>query len=201
MNIEKLLDLRISQRYFDDSQKINADDLNKILQAGKKAPNGFGLEGWKFINITGERTKLQQLAWGQPAISESSNVIALVGYSNDYIAANPEVIAMRLDQMGISQEAKDRYSDLIFNKMDMDRYFENQNHIAAGYMTLQAKDLGIDSLIVGGFDPKAVGELLGLDKQMLNVSLLLCLGYPKKEEQKTRLHRDDKDVIEHVVID
>ncbi len=47
----KAMDFRHACKVFDDTKKISEDDLNFILEVGRKSPSSFGMEPWKFLVV------------------------------------------------------------------------------------------------------------------------------------------------------
>jgi nitroreductase len=44
-------------------------------------------------------------------------------------------------------------------------------------MIMAAAVIGVDSCPMGGFEPAAVAEVLGIDRTQVEVAILLALGY------------------------
>ena len=62
-NFTKAMDFRHACKVFDETKKISDEDMNFILEAGRKSPSSFGMEGWKFLVNTNEElmAKLQNI--------------------------------------------------------------------------------------------------------------------------------------------
>ncbi len=200
MNVKDAIELRYSTRYLDPVKKISDQDINTIIDAARRAPNGLALEAWKFYVIDGNKEELAKAAYNQKHVLDSSHVIALVAYKDHYIQNNPELITERLDMMGLDEEKKLQYKDRIFNHMNINEYANSQNHIAAGYIALQATELGIGSVIAGGIDRDAIANVLGLNTDDLGVTLLVSLGYSLDEKPKKRKNRDINTVVQKVTL-
>lgn len=70
------MDFRHACKIFDETKKISSDDLNFILEAGRKSPSSFGQEPWKFLVITNPelKAKIRPFCWDQPQITTCSIV-------------------------------------------------------------------------------------------------------------------------------
>jgi len=73
------------------------------------------------------------------------------------------------------EEAMQIYHDTA--RGDLAAWSVAQCHIAAAEMMMAAAVIGIDSCPMGGFEPEAVAETLGIDRGKVEVALLLALGY------------------------
>ena len=56
-NFTKAMNFRHACKVFDDTKKISDEDMKFILEAGRKSPSSFGMEGWKFLVITNDELK------------------------------------------------------------------------------------------------------------------------------------------------
>ncbi len=43
------MDFKHTCKVFDDNKKISDEDINYILEIGRKFPSSFGMEAWKFL--------------------------------------------------------------------------------------------------------------------------------------------------------
>lgn len=56
--VKEIINKRYSTRYLNPEKKINSEDIETIIEAGRKAPSGYGTEPWKFLIIDGNTEKL-----------------------------------------------------------------------------------------------------------------------------------------------
>ncbi len=196
MNVKEAIDKRYSTRYYDPQKEIPAADLALILKAGMRAPSGLGLEPWKFIVITGDRAKMFEASNKQQHIQDASLVIALVNYTKELVEDHPHVFTDKFEQSGFNEEKQQTY--LEYAKVKGTQYFREQLMFAASQMSLQATELGIGSVIVGGYDQQQMGELLHLNPRHYQVGLLISFGYPNQERTSERENRDVADVVTYV---
>lgn len=196
MTVKQAVDTRRSTRYYQLDKKISSEDLQVIIDAGRKAPNGLALEAWKFVVLTGDFSKLGEATYGQPHVQDASHVIALVNYKQEYVSANPEVVTDLLLSKGFPQARIDGYMPMLEARGT--QYYREQTMFAASQMVLQAAGLGIGSVVVGGFDPAKVAEVIGLDTDKFEVSLVVDFGYAVEGEVKPRILRDIDEVVSYI---
>lgn len=198
MTVKQAIDTRRSTRYYQEDKKISDKDIETILAAGKKAPNGFGIEPWKFYVLSGDMSKIKEATYGQEHIQNASHVFALVNYKRELVDSDPSVIKDLLAKKGFSGEQMDAY----FSKVSATgtQYYREQVMFAASQMVLQATALEIGSVVVGGYIPDKLADVIGLDKDKYEVGIVISFGYPKPGETKPRLTRDDAEVIEYITL-
>jgi nitroreductase len=74
------MDFRHACKIFDDTKKVSSEDMNYILEAGRKSPSSFGMEPWKFLVITNDdlKEKLKPFCWNQPQITTCSHLVVIL---------------------------------------------------------------------------------------------------------------------------
>ena len=74
------MDFRHACKIFDESKKVSNEDMNFILEAGRKSPSSFGMEPWKFLVITNDelKEKLRPFCWNQPQITTCSHLVVIL---------------------------------------------------------------------------------------------------------------------------
>lgn len=197
--VSQAVSSRHSMRYFDPTKQVNKADQAVILNAGLHAPNGFGVEAWKFIVIDGDRSELQKVAYGQAPITDCSFVVAALYVKSKYLERNPDFFISKLKKSGLNDEKIEQYLQMVMPNVD-GNYFREQVPYATAQMVLQAEALGINSLIMGGFIEEEVAKLLGVDLEEYGIVTLTAFGYSKAEVDvnKERVIRDQLESIEFI---
>lgn len=198
MTVKQAVETRRSTRYYQTDKKISKEDIKIIIDAGRKAPNGFALEAWKFIVLSGDFSKIAAATYGQPHIQDASHVVALINYKHEYVKQSPQVITDLLVSKGLTPEKADAYLETLESRGNATQYYREQTFFAASQMVLQAAGLGIGSVVVGGFNPQAMAEAIGLDADKYEVSLVVDFGYAVETEVKPRTLRDIEDVVSYI---
>lgn len=208
-----LLDLiknRASIRDY-STRVIDENNIDIILEAGRLAPSWINVQPWHFISIKNQDTKnlLSELANNQKQIKEASHVIVMLADFTAWEDKKFKKVMQKREGMD-----NDRI-DFILNSPILNPTLRNEEILmirtveqctyAMAYMTLQAKDLGIDSCIVGALGNELTNfnlELLAKVKKDLMIPDknyiigFLTLGY-KKEESKTptKYRKDFEEVV------
>ncbi|RXJ85559.1 NAD(P)H-dependent oxidoreductase [Arcobacter cloacae] len=202
------MDFRHACKIFDESKKISDEDINFILEAGRKSPSSFGQEGWKFLVITNEelKAKLRPFCWDQPQVTTCSHLVIILAAIE---AVKPEsgIPALRFARREMPQEKKDFYNKLYKDHLTVTKVLDSdeniyswtarQTYIAAGNMMTAAAIKGIDSCPIEGFDKAKVEEVLGLDTKKFQLSMVLPFGY-RINPQSTQLREEFKNIVEFI---
>ena len=202
------MDFRHACKIFDESKKISDEDINFILEAGRKSPSSFGQEGWKFLVITNEelKAKLRPFCWDQPQVTTCSHLVIILAAIE---AVKPEsgIPALRFARREMPQEKKDFYNKLYKDHLTVTKVLHSdeniyswtarQTYIAAGNMMTAAAIKGIDSCPIEGFDKAKVEEVLGLDTKKFQLSMVLPFGY-RINPQSTQLREEFKNIVEFI---
>ncbi|MFA6741029.1 MAG: NAD(P)H-dependent oxidoreductase [Arcobacteraceae bacterium] len=200
------LAFRHACKIFDETKKINDEDMTYILEAGRKAPSSFGMEAWKFLVITNEelKAKLKPVCWDQAQITTCSHlVIVLAGIEG--VKPESGIPEKRFTRREMPQEKLDFYLGLyaghlkqtLFSDENIYAWTAKQTIFASQNMMMAAAIKGIDSCPIEGFDKEKVEEILGLDTTKYQLSLVLPFGY-RINPQSTQLRVPFENVVEYI---
>ena len=207
-----LLDLiknRKSVREYTE-QKISREDLTKILEAGYYAPSWMNSQPWKFIAIENQETKdlLCELSSHQPHVKNAAALICCIADKNGW---SKEEFGAVLKARGMGDEGIEKifnipmfYPPLLGEDKTLMRSVEQVTY-AVSYMMLEARELGIDSCIIGALQNEATviknAELVQKVNEKLNLSkddvliTIITLGYAKEETPTVKQRKDFNKVV------
>ena len=202
----KAMDFRHACKVFDESKTISDEEMTYILEAGRRSPSSFGMEGWKFLVITNKalKEKLRPACWDQVQITSSSHlVIVLAAIEN--VKVESGIPEKRFSRRKMSQENLDFYLDLYAKHLapvlstddNIYCWTARQTYIALGNMMTAAAYIGIDSCPIEGFEKEKVEEILGLDTKKYQVSVIVPFGY-RLNAQSEQLRLPFEDVVEFI---
>lgn len=212
MTHEQILDIlnfRHACKEFDSSKKISDSDFEIILKGGQLSPSSMGIEPWKFLVIQNEslREELATVSWGgKKQIPSCSHLVILLSRMPKELKHDSSYIHHLLtDVKQMPQEAIENFKGVV--KMIEDTRFQNnekallnysclQTYIAAANMMTVSAMQQIDSCAMGGYDQKAVEEILIkhnlLNKDEFYLTLMIAFGYRINEPTpKTRQSLND----------
>ncbi|QSZ40831.1 NAD(P)H-dependent oxidoreductase [Sulfurimonas aquatica] len=202
----KAMDFRHACKVFDENKKISDEEINFILEAGRKSPSSFGMEAWKFLVITNEelKAKLRPACWNQVQITSCSHlVIVLAGIES--VKPESGEVKKRFNRREMPEDKLEFYLGLYASHMEQTlssdeniyAWTSKQSYIAAGNMMTAAATLEIDSCPIEGFDKNQVEEILGLDRSKFQLSLVLPFGY-RTDPQSSQQRLSQEEVIEFI---
>lgn len=206
MKLEQTIDRRYTVKKFDKEAVLSNEDLNLIKKLLQESPSSVNIQPWHFTIATTKE--------GKEAIAKST---ANFGFNDEKIRDAAALVVFSVADVNdehmsavIEQEDKDgRYANEEF-KIATDngrRYFHNLNkengiefewlksqvYLNAGHFVLGTSVMGLDSVIMEGFDPKVLNEELNLGAK----TPVLIVGLGKRAEDdynaalpKSRLSQD-----------
>ena len=207
--ILEILNFRHACKEFDSSKKISDSDFEIILKGGQLSPSSMGFEPWKFLVIQNEslREELATVSWGgNKQIPSCSHLVILLSRMPKELKHDSSYIHHLLTEVKqMPQEAVENFKGVV--KMIEDTRFQNnekallnysclQTYIAAANMMTVSAMQQIDSCAMGGYDQKAVEEILIkhnlLNKDEFYLTLMIAFGYRINEPTpKTRQSLND----------
>ena len=205
-HFSKAMDFRHACKIFDDTKKINDEEMHYILEAGRKSPSSFGMEGWKFLVITNEelKAKIRPVCWNQVQITSCSHLVIILA-AIENVKPSSGVPAKRFNRRPLSKEQIDGYIDLytkhLQHTLSTDEHtYEwtaRQTYIALANMMTAAAYIGIDSCPIEGFEKEKLEEILSLDTGKWQVSVVVPFGY-RLNEQSSQLRLPFDEVVEFI---
>jgi nitroreductase len=189
------LQFRFACKLFDETRKVPPADFAYILEAGRLSPSSLGLEPWRFIVVQDDmlRRQLRPSCWNQVQITTASAIIVLLALKADLDpeAEYPHRMLSRLLPAGADlDEIMKIYRGMAHEHRTS--WSVAQCHIAAANMMTAAATIGIDTCPMGGFEPEAVADILGIDRHKFAIALIVALGYrAQAQPPKQRLPLSD----------
>jgi len=201
-----VMNFRHACKIFDNTKRIDNEDINYILESGRKSPSSFGMEAWKFLVITNDDLKIQlkPACWNQEQITSCSHlVILLAGISSVKIKSGE--VKKRFARRDMPKETLDFYmklyedhlKDTLSSDENIYSWTSKQSYIAAANMMTAAAFIGIDSCPIEGFDKQQVETILKLDRSKYQLSMILPFGY-RLNQQSKQLRLPFEDIIEFI---
>lgn len=157
---------RQSDRKYSD-KPVEADKLERIIEAGRMAPSACNAQPWKFIVVTDPKLIAQ--------VAEAASA-RLLGM-NTFVGKAPVLVVIVRENPNFSSKVGGTIKNKDYSHIDIG--------IASENICLQARAEGIGSCIIGWFDEKLLRKILGIPASK-RVDLIITLGYALSE------HRDKK---------
>jgi nitroreductase len=180
-----------------DGSPVPEQDLEKILDAGLKAPSGYNIQPWRFVVVqsTELKKKLRAASFGQPKVEEAGAVIVCCG---DLGAVRPEQLdrVLRMsEQHGFAREQNEKVKQIVTGTFgaqpgdamgvtpDWAVWLNRHVMIAFTTMMWMAEVIGYDTAPMEGFVESQVKQALDIPEN-IRVVALLAVGRHKGEDKK-----------------
>ncbi len=204
MNVSEAILKRMSIRQWKPTP-VEKEKIEKILEAGRRAPSWGNGQPWRFIVVQdkAKKEKLAEAAGGQPVVATAPVVIVCCGNKDDYSRKMQREALKQLIEVGAIPWTED-FLDNVVLESDLFAPYRlgeqvmtikagEQIMIAIAYMTLEAVNQGLGTCWVGALAAKSVHEVMGLPDHLF-VHDLLPLGYPD-EDPKPRPRKSVEKVV------
>lgn len=184
MELLAALVARRSIRQFDPQHRLTEAELRHLIGYAQLAPTSFNMQNWHFVAVTEPAVKEQLwlAAWKQAPVRDASVVIVITGdfsghrRANRYLRHAPPETSARM--AGLIQGFYEGNAQLV-----RDEACRSAGLVGMALM-LVAKDMGLDSCPMIGFEPAQAAAALGLDAEhppllMVPVGKALAPPFPR----------------------
>jgi nitroreductase len=184
-------------RHFSDDI-VDAEKLYSVLEAGRLAPSGFGLEPWRFLVMEKGTTHshVARACFGQSAVVTAPVLIVLVARA---AALQPDDNYVR-EQLLAEAEGSDLGPIMAAYRAFYDAdaiasWAVGQCQIAAAFMMLEAEHQQLATCPIGGFEEQSLVKAVNLpdgDRPALVLALGRCVDKPG-----ARVRRPFEDIVSY----
>ncbi len=205
MNFKELIKSRRAVNFFDPEKHIEENTLRSIVETAAFTPSGFNFQPWGLIVVKSqeEKDKLKELAWGQPKVGVAPVVLVVVGDKTSWREGHPDFEKAFKDQVEkgyLGEDARKMVSGGSVKLHDGEErsvLFAAKNAgMFAMALMMAAKDEGLDSHPMEGFDHAGVLDAFGLDPERYVVPMLITLGhFDEKKELGPPKYRKSYDEL------
>lgn len=167
-----LIFLRQSCRNFSD-KPIGKNVLYRIIDKAKNAPSACNSQPWKvFItNTPEENKKMASCLQDNGKNGFLNNAVAFMAIYQD-------------EDIALNAGTEVKFSSLHFAEYDLGEF--------VAYLTLAAKDEGIDSCIIGWVNNERLNEKFYLSGKC---DLVIALGYAKDDKVRKKIRKSLREII------
>ncbi len=181
---------RYATKKMDASKKVSDTDFQLLMEAIQLSTSSYGLQPYVIFNVVDPeiRKQIQPAAWNQSQIVDASHLLVFTNILNFGEKEIEAYIQNLVETRQISHEAVKGYEDFMKMKItdlpkeSRDIWTSKQTYLALGNLLNAAAELKIDVTPMEGFEPEKVNEILKLNEQNLNASLIAAIGYRSEED-------------------
>ncbi|MBI9064703.1 MAG: NAD(P)H-dependent oxidoreductase [Marinilabiliaceae bacterium] len=206
MDILEKLNWRYATKQFDAQKKLSDDQLQKVLEATNLSASSFGLQPYKVLVIEDLhiRSDLREVAWGQPQVTDASQVIVFAAQTNISEQDVNEFVQRIAETRNMPKEALTEYEGMMKGFVSaqpqeaLTQWAAKQAYIALGFLLVTCAVEGIDACPMEGFDKDKFDEILGLKEKNLTSVVMATIGTRSKDDQYQHLAKVRKSLNEMV---
>ncbi|MEN6618529.1 MAG: NAD(P)H-dependent oxidoreductase [Rikenellaceae bacterium] len=204
MSIINNLKWRYATKRFDTTKKISSDKLEILKEAINLAPTSYGLQPFKVVIIENQkiREELREAAWGQPQITEASQIFLFCNFTEMGPDKIDGYLKLRAEINNTDVNEAKSYGDMMKSQMaaltpeQVLAWTAKQAYIALGTLVAAASELQIDSCPMEGFDKVKFDEILCLKEKGLTSAMLAAVGYRSAEDGTQHFRKTRKPLSE-----
>lgn len=191
------LQWRYAVKKYDPSSKLSQEDKDTLEEVLLLTPSSYGLQPLHFIWLEDStlREKAKAIAWNQQQIIDAAGVLVLCTKTSlDAVFLDAHADNMR-DTRSLQEEQIKGFRAHLHAAIgakeanDIEQWNDKQAYIALGQLLTACALLKIDATPMEGFDPKALDELLELEKQGLHSVLICTLGKRASDDNYAQLKK------------
>jgi nitroreductase len=185
MELTKTMTERRAVNYFDPEKPVSDDQLKKIVETAARAPSSFNLQPWQLIVVKSpaDKERLKAVAWNQPKITEAPVVLIVIADRGGWKSGHPtfENVWQNMLDLGYMKPAQREWIEggtkSLYDGNEKALAFAVKNAAFFGMaLMLAAKDAGLDSHPMDGFDHEGVRKAFNVPDNYF-VPMLIAVGY------------------------
>lgn len=184
---------RYATKRYDETRKIPPALWDAIEESLVYSASSTGLQPWKFLVVTDKdlREKLLPVSWNQRIVVTASHLVVFAAREtlDEQDARRHADNFARIRGLGVTEAEEFLQRQIgILNRPGLDhfRYASLQVYLALGNLLTSAALLGLDSTAIGGFDPDAYDEILGLKGTGYRSVVAASVGYHAPDDANAK---------------
>ena len=192
MELKETVHARRAVNFFDSQKEVPDHLLKEMVETAARAPSGFNIQPWSLIVLKNleEKKRLQQLAWDLPKVSEAPVTIIVLADTEAWVTGNPfaeKNFAEMVNAGQMKPEQREWFNNAcqtLYGASEARKIAfacKNTGFFAMNLM-LAAKDLGLDTHPMDGFDLEGVRKEFRIPSNYW-IPLLLAVGYFRKDKE------------------
>ena len=195
MSLIEKLNWRYATKKFDHSKKLSKEQLDTLLAAIRLSPSSYGLQSFKVLVVEDPeiREQLKAAAYGQPQLTDASQVIVFATETNIDEASVHKYVDNILATRNIDRAMVEGYEQTMVgtvNRLPDDQkigWSTKQTYIALCVLLTAAAEIGVDACPMEGFEAGKFDEILGLKEKGLATTVIATIGFRAHDDHYSHL--------------
>ena len=184
MDLIQQLKWRYATKTYDPTKKLSAEQVAALKEVLQLSPSSFGLQPYKFVQVKNAdvRAKLREVSWGQPQVTDASDLFVLCRIEKMDAAYVEKFIALTAKTQGGELANYDGLKGMIMGFVEAQTpetfapWADKQVYLALGNLLTSCAHMGIDASPMEGFDRTKYDEILGLPAMGLHAVVICPVG-------------------------
>jgi len=181
MNVSEAVRSRRAVKSFDPDHRLSDAEQAELLDLAMQSPTAFNLQHWRFVVVDEPelRQSIRAVAWDQAQVTDASMLIVL--------CADPT--SWEKNAQAVWQGAPVEVQEMLVPAID--QYYRTKPQvqrdeamrscgIAGQTLMLAAREKGLDSCPMDGFDFDAVARLINLPEDHV-IAYMIAIGKKAKD--------------------
>jgi len=209
MEFTDVIDERRSVHDYAD-EDLDRETIEAIVADATLMPSSYNLQPWEFLVFTDDedRERLQEVAYGQPHVTDAPVAIAVLG-NLDPAAHVDRVLEDQVEKGYRDEAGAERTRESIegmrgYPEAERRVWTAKSTSLAAMGLMLAARNRGVATCPMGGFDPDALHEAFSIPEGYEPV-MLITMGYPAEdaadETRPRKFRRPVSEVVHYGTFD
>jgi len=185
MNFTETMKQRRAVNFFDPDKPVSDGELKRIIETAALAPSGLNLQPWQVIVVRSReaKEKLMAAASRQTKIVEAPVTLIILADMNGWQTGHPTVEKTWVNLLDLGYMKAEQRG--WFEKGALKLYGTPEKSLAFAVknasffsmaLMLAAKEAGLDSHPMDGFDPEAVRRAFDIPENFF-IPLLIAIGH------------------------
>lgn len=195
-----ILEARTTVGRFDSTYMLDDAMIAELVRLATQAPSAFNLQNWSFIAVRSQvmKERLVSLAYGQRQVGDAAVTYIVCGTLNAYLDLK-ERLQPSVDSGIITESIQRTWVEMATSsyaekpQMQRDEAIRSASLAAMSLMTA-ARELGLDSGVLGGFDPEGVSEEFSLTQDEIPI-VLVTVGRAAERNWLQKVRRPVTEVL------
>lgn len=184
MDLLQQLNWRYATKVYDPTKKLTDEQVATVKTVLQLSPSSFGLQPYKFVQVKNPelRAKLREVSWGQPQVTDASELFVLCRIDQIDTAYAEKFIEMTAKTQGGDVANYDGLKGMIMGFVEAQTpesfapWAEKQVYLALGNLLTSCAVMGIDASPMEGFDKAKYDEILDLPAKGLHSTVVCAVG-------------------------
>lgn len=191
MDLIQQLNWRYATKGYDSSKKLSAEQVALLKEVLRLSPSSFGLQPYKFVHVKNPelRAKLREVSWGQPQVTDASELFVLCRIDTIDTAYAEKFIEMTVATQGGDTANYAGLKGMIMGFVEAQTpetfapWAEKQVYLALGNLLTSCAVMGVDASPMEGFDKAKYDEILDLPAKGLHSTVICAVGMRSAEDK------------------